>query len=329
MNRHLFRSPAALLPALAALALIAAFARGSLPGAGAARVGSGWALLAALFLAAAYLLRKHMHRRGYSPEFRLRVPIEALERAQVRLAALRRDVARGAFSGARAVSAAARQVLRQEGVQRVYAVRVRPGAAGEPPFVLSTEKTFPLLHSSRWMSGHLYLGTTFALLLLLHGGFSPDSALGWALLALGALIVASGAWGIVQWLRGPARLTKLERDLSIEEAFALEEHLGRKFEGELATFEGELARGLRGLAGGPVDRERARALLASQALAGAERARLEDALVLAAQRARVRQELALLSRARLAMHAWRVAHLPAVVLLVFLVGLHLFALWRY
>lgn len=334
MNARLLRSPAALLPAAALAAAAFLAARGALgagalePAARAARLASGWALLAALLAAGAYLLRKHMHRRGYSPEFRMRVPIEALERAQARLAALRRDVARGALADARAVRQAAQSALSREGVQRVLRVRVRPGAPGEARFVLSTQKTFPLLHSARWIRGHLHLGLAFAILLLLHGG-APRSGLGWSILALGVLVVASGLVGIAQWMRGPARLTELERDLSIEETFALGQHLERKLEQALAALAPGLAGQVRACAAEPAGRARAGALLAGAPLEGPERELLEDALVLAGQRARVEREYRTLARARLAMHAWRVLHLPAVWLLLVLVGLHLWAVWRY
>src|SRR5690606_38297881 len=103
--------PALLLPVAALGAALFLGAWAGAPQERALRSISGWALLLILVSAAAYLLRKQMHRRGFSPEFRLRVPIEALERAQVQLAALRREVARGTLGGARVVSRAADQVL--------------------------------------------------------------------------------------------------------------------------------------------------------------------------------------------------------------------------
>lgn len=335
MNKSLFRSWSALV-AVAAAAMVAYMAtRGlapvseSLPGGRTARLVTGWSLLAAMLVVGGYLARKYMHKRGYSPEFRMRVPIAALERAQVRIAGVRRDVAKGTYADARAVRVAADHALRSEGVQKVLRVVVSPGGTGEPRFVLTTEKTFPLGRASRWIHLHLYAGVAFVILLWAHGATGLDSGLGAALLISGAIVATSGFVGIVLWAVGPAWLTRLERDLSIEEAFALDEHLVRKLDASATAIGEPLAGRVRALGRTSPDTKAATSLLAEAGADPARRLLVEDALVLAGQRARVGAELRKLTRARLAFQAWRIAHLPFVVVLTILVGLHLWTVWRY
>ncbi|HUR29068.1 MAG TPA: hypothetical protein VM509_12835, partial [Planctomycetota bacterium] len=80
MNQSLFRSRHALFAVLALAGLVAAIVVSGpsfgVVGAGSrdARLWTGVLALACMLAALVYVLRKYMHKYGYSPEFRLRVP---------------------------------------------------------------------------------------------------------------------------------------------------------------------------------------------------------------------------------------------------------------
>jgi hypothetical protein len=172
-------------------------------------------------------------------------------------------------------------------------------------------------------------GATITYGLGMAGANGLDSGLGTALLVSGAVVSVSGFVGIVLWSLGPAWLTRLERDLSIEEAFALDEHLVRELDANAAAIGEPLAARIRALGRSPPSADSAAHLMAEAGADPARRLQVEDALVLAGQRARVGAELRRLTRARFAFQAWRIAHLPFVVVLTVLVGLHLWTVWRY
>lgn len=293
---------------------------------------SGWVTLAAFLAAYGYVLRKYAHKLGYSPEFRMRMPRAAIERAEGRIEEIRYAMAQGTLTGAGEILEKARRVLREEKCQRVLRVHLDgQGAAA----VLVTSRTEPLGRMARWMHAHLYYGFAAGILTLVHGGARFQSPMGIALNGLTMLVVVTGVLGLVLWLYGPAWLTRLERDLTTEEVFVLSRHYERRVADVLSGIQAQdpaFADALRRAEGAqvPVLRAQLSNLLQESGAPEADAdLRARDILALCGQRLRLRAELARLSRARFAMNAWRLVHIPASIVLLAVIAVHVASVWLY
>ena len=334
MNLSLFRSPFALLSLAAIGAAVAlALAGRDVESERWLRLWSGAAALTSMVLAFAYVARKYMHKYGYSPEFRLKVPIAQLERAETRLGELRAQVLDKRISDLRELRAQVARVLREEGVHRILRVDVRPGPPEGPAFVLEVNKAFLFGRAAKWLHLHLYISVAFAAFVALHADSGLTADFGGALLGLSVLVVVTGAIGIALWAFGPSWLSRHERDLSIEESFVL--HQGfraklRELSKQLAE-EGALKDLLQdsGVSAGDTAVRTVAALRAYQAPSEDQRRLFEDACVLHGQMRRVEREFRALWRIRLAFMAWRAVHIPAAILLAAAVVVHLVTVVRY
>lgn len=290
------------------------------------QLASGWAALALILVVLAYVLRKYVHKLGISPEFRMRVPIERLEKAESRLAELRARMVAERLEDAE-VLRRGRELLKQEGVHRVVKVRMETDPDGAR--VLRALPTGPLGSVARWMRVHLYYGIAAGVLVLLHGRISMHSGMGVALNLLSLLTIGSGLGGIWLWATGPRVLTDAERELSIERAHALRESLDRKVDEAYTELDPALKAILWNVEQAGDDfPQRAKAALAALPPSedGGEAAR--DLLALLGQRQGVRREWEALMRVKQRMHRWRVLHIPGAILLMTAVVVHVFSvLW--
>lgn len=339
-NTTLFRSlHAAIALAVAASAVGVMLWKGALPGRGEGSdrfflLMSGWVALGLFLVVMGYVLRKYAHKRGYSPEFRMRVPIEALERVERRLDGLRAKVLARTLTDRSEVEAEARRVLEEEKVTRVLRIEVVEGGGSGPPLVVRAQWTEPLGRVARWLHAHLYYGLAALVLVALHGGIDFVSPIGW-LLALGTLVVIlSGLWGIAAWAKGPTWLTKKERELgiSIEMAHGLAQSLERSRAAALERAD----EGARAILLDVSRAGRDQASRAQLALEELEKGRdaeavatIRDALVVIAQERRVKERLRELVSVRRRFMGWRIVHVPVAWFLSGIVLLHLLAVWRY
>ena len=332
INTSLFRSWHALVPALGVTALLVRSSAVAMD-AHMYLVASGWITLALGGAVAAYVLRKYMHRLGYSPEFRLRVSEGALERAERRLNDIRRRIRQRQLTELREVRALAAAALKAEGVQRINRVEVQAGPVGGPAFALLVLPREPLGRVARWLHVHLYWGLAFGLFVLAHGGLELDAPLAWALNGLAGFVVLTGLIGIALWAVRPWTLTSAESDISIEKAHALDENLEFKIaearDGlppDLLTFVRDVQQASQ--EGDP----RAAVSAAKRSLATRtpqEREAFDDLCALIGQRQRVHAELTRLRRIRFGFMAWRLIHVPAALLLAAAVAVHVVSVWWY
>jgi hypothetical protein len=295
-------------------------------------LASGWITLATFLAAYGYVLRKYAHKLGYSPEFRMRMPRAAIERAEGRIEEIRYAMALGTLTGANEILEKARRVLREEKCQRV--LRVHLEGQGNAT-ALVTSRTEPLGRMARWMHAHVYYGFAAGILTLVHGGARYHSAMGIALNGLTMLVVVTGVIGLVLWLYGPAWLTRLEHDLTTEEVFVLSRHYERRVADALSGIQAQdpaFAAALRDASGDKVPVLRAQLSNLMQESGAAETdadMRARDIMALCGQRLRLRAELARLSRARFAMNAWRLVHIPSSIVLLAVIIVHVASVWLY
>ncbi len=309
---------------------------------------SGWVAVALYLAVVAYVARKYVHRILPTPTRKALRPLrDKVEKATVRLQQVEGQVLTGVLEFKKDVESKVQAILREEGVTKLLKVDVLTTPAGQtPPFLLDIRSPEPRKRVLIWLHAHLYLGLGAALLVLLHGGGVWTTPMGLLLNGFSLFVTLSGAVGVWYWAVGPARLTRAEGLLSVEEAYSLEEHFGRKVK-ELLDPAREFKKEEQGaefnevrpvwkqvakLFGGSRRPERAAieaALAPSSAADKALLAEQGDLVILLHQHQRVRRELSRLMRAKRAMGVWRLAHVPASVLLVGLLVFHVFSVWWY
>ncbi len=260
---------------------------------------TGWTAFGLMLLVTAYSLRKYIHKLGISPETKNPPKQEQLERAESRLNQLRQEIATGVVREKSDAQSIATRILKEEGVAKIARVEVRDAPPGKGVFILQVLPTEPLGRVSKWLHSHLYLGLASGVLVWLHGGNSFDSPMAIALNGLSYLVMITGIIGIFLFALGPSWLTAAEKGLSFEESFVIEKSLREKIE----------------------------ALRAS--LDDAQKVASTDLKILKSQRERVLEKLCLLSRIRFWMNAWKVLHIPASILLLAMILVHIFSVWKY
>jgi hypothetical protein len=264
---------------------------------------TGWLAVAAYIALAVYAVRRAAHRLRLSPEFGWKAQLPALERAQSQLRELQNRALRRELVGARPLATAAQAVLREHGVQRVLRVSVEPDPRGLGLFRVRALPREPLGRLASWLHAHLFYGVAAAIVVFCHGGARCGTTMGLWLNALSAFVIGSGMFGAVMWTFGPTWLTRAERELSIEKALSLVEHFDRK----LLAAQQQLS------AANDVDRGQHQ----------------HDVAMLQGQRALVAAEAKRLERFRLLLRGWRLLHVPASVLLLALVAVHVLSIYYY
>lgn len=259
------------------------------------RFASGWAALAFMGIVMLYVLRKYAHRGGYSPEFLVRTDFAKIEEATRGLQRLESDHQAASVKELGRVRKAAAKVIAKAGAHRVLSARVEHDEAGV--LQIRVVPTEPLGRMARWMGAHIGYGMAFSAAVLVHAGLTSGSGLGQWLLGLSFAVVLTGIGGAFLWAVGPRWLTEAEKDLTIEEAYALDESLGRKLR---AANKGE----------GP-------------------EVSPSDLRALTQQRALVKSELAALRRVRWKIMGWKLVHVPAAIVLSALAALHVFVVLSY
>src|SRR5262245_2191495 len=266
-------------------------------------LATGWIAVACYIALALYAVRRAVHRLRLSPEFAWKVKLPQLEQAQSYLAELQNRILRREVAGAKAVRSEVNAILRGFDVRRVLRVEIEsdPGALGMLRLRVGPRE--PLGRLASWLHAHVFYGFAAAILVFLHGGLRSESTMGLLLNGLSYFVIGSGLLGALLWTFGPTWLTRAEREMSIEKAFALARHY------DACVVEAATAR-------------------SSATGVGAEKASRELA-TLVGQRHQVQVELRRLGRFRDLLRAWRLLHVPASILLLALVGVHVLSIWYY
>ena len=155
--------------------------------------------------------------------------------------------------------------------------------------------------------------------------------MGFWLNLLSAVVIVTGIFGIGAWTFGPTYLTRREREVPTEKAFALRDHYGRKVKDQITKLSAEdppvLSEQLLGIltAGRNPSAEERDSL---QTLAR-ESGSIRDLMVLLGQHRRVESEWRRLRAIRRWMNTWRLVHVPCSVLLLALIVPHVFSIWYY
>ena len=211
---------------------------------------------------------------------------------------------------------------RVRGIRRVDLVE-QTAPTGEKLRAVVARHREPFGRLEAWLEVHAALGTVAALGVLPHARLHVSSPLGAWMVALTLIVLVSGATGLVLFRLAPAWQARHEFGIPFEEAgtlladwsvalSAVERRLPEATRGRVARF----------LGGDVVPRGvEIRALLAAEPSESMAAAR--DVLVLAGTRAALLRATLPSRRVDLFLHAWRWVHVPASVVLLALVAVHL------
>jgi len=211
---------------------------------------------------------------------------------------------------------------RVRGIRRVDLV-VQTAPTGEKLRAVVARHREPFGRLEAWLEVHAALGTVAALGVLPHAALRVTSPLGAWMVVLSLLVLVSGAAGLVLFRLAPAWHAKHEFGIPFEEAATLL----ADWKVALAAVERRLPEATRGrvarfLGGDLVTRGvEIKAALAAEPPESMAAAR--DVLVLAGTRAALRRATLPSRRVDLLLHAWRWVHVPASVVLLALVLVHL------
>ncbi len=323
---------------------------------------TGWVAVVCYIVLALYAVRRAAHRLRLSPEFAWKAQLPALERAQSELTGLQQRILRREVAGQATVRREAMTILKKHGVARVLRVEIAPDARGIGLFTVQVSPREPLGRLAAWLHAHIYYGFAAALVVWFHGGFRSATTMGLLLNALSYFVIGSGLVGAILWTFAPTWLTRAERELSVEKAFALRDYYARKIEQArtspatkakdaaevaaaakvaadeaagaaentaLAGKELEAAKKVAKKTGDELKKAQDKAASAAAAIdSETERLRPEIA-TLEGQQAAVRREAARLGRYRTLLRGWRLLHVPCSVVLLALVAVHVLSIYYY
>lgn len=323
---------------------------------------TGWIAVGCYVVLALYAVRRAAHRLRLSPEFAWQASLPALESAQSELTGLQQRVLRREIAGASTIRREADAICKRHRVHRVLRVDLVPDDRAIGLYAVRTRPREPLGRLAAWLHAHVFWGFAAALVVWFHGGLRSGTTMGLLLNGLSYFVIGSGVLGAILWTFGPTWLTRAERELSVEKAFALRDHFARKLaeaQNAPTTRAKEAADAAAVAAAAAADAERAAAdpALAGKELDAAKKAQKKTAddakkaqqkaaaaeAAIASETARLRPEIATLQGQAAAVHAeakrlgryrtllrgWRLVHVPCSIVLLALVAVHVLSIWYY
>jgi hypothetical protein len=317
----------------AAWALVALPARGS---PGAERTWQLWSgnVLLVLFLATMlFVLRKWSIKLPYFRDFG-RASAASTDQCWAAIQDLNTKIRKGAFANDTEIHAAAAEVLRAFGTERIQRAELRTlNVSGQAVRYLDLRKKEPFGRLEPWLEMHMGVGTVACVAVLLHADFALRHPVGWALLIGSMIVLVTGLAGAVLYRVIPERLAKADAGIPYEEAGVARENYQSSIDGVLATLDESLRAVLAPLSV-PAATPEALALRASAVMslvatnhaASMELAR--DLLVMAGSRDQLLWSTAKARRLDFWLRLWRWVHVPVTVALFFVIALHVWAvLW--
>jgi hypothetical protein len=317
---------------------------------------TGWVAVTLYLVLALYAARRAAHRLRLSPEFGWEAQLHQLEAAQTHLSELQNRINRREIADKSLVKAASRDILRKNNVQRVLRVDIQRDKRALGLLQLDVQPRNALGRLSSWLSAHVWYGIAAALLVWFHGGGRSGTTMGLALNSLSYFVIGSGLVGAMFWSLAPTWLTRAERELTIEKAFALRDHFDRKVRDgekaissapqrkqaavqEVADLE-QRVQAAKSAASDSKDKALKKAVKDAEKDLKKAQASIKavdqeadnlptELVILKGQRDHVRKEAARLDRYRTLLRGWRILHVPCSVVLLALVAVHVISIYYY
>jgi hypothetical protein len=319
--------------AAAAWALVALPARGSPSAERTWQLWSGNVVLLLFLATMGFVLRKWSIKLAFFRDFG-RAPADKADQCWSAVQELNAKIRKGAFSGDAEIVAAAQQTLERFGVAKIQRAELRTlDVGGKRVTFVQLVKREPFGRLEPWLEMHMGVGVVACVGVLLHADFALRHAVGWTLFVLSMVVLVTGLVGAALYRLVPPSLAKADAGIPYEEAGVARENAQRCVEGVLATLDEGLRAELAPLAAPATSREemsqRASTILTKVAAshpASADVAR--DLVVMAGSRDELLWSTAAARRHDFHLRLWRWIHVPASVVLFFVIALHVLAvLW--
>lgn len=243
---------------------------------------------------------------------------------------INRMVVSGTLNDIRDIRTHARRLLRSTHTAGIRKAVVRNQDLGEGlvfPLVTILHRE-PLGRLEIWLEVHAAFGAVGCLGSLLHADFSLHSPLGWGMTGLSLVVFLTGVYGLWMYRFGPPMLARAAFGIPYEEAALAASDLREAIEKmapriAAAPFDRALLRARTVLR--PGDERLTQALAAS----GEDRSLVRDVLVLADIRRNLLRASGPSRRIDLYLRAWKYVHVPAAILLLALLLVHVFMVMAY
>lgn len=264
-----------------------------------------------------------------------RAPPAAADAAWAEIQALNAKVRRGAYGSDAEIAAAADEVLRRFQVERSQRAELRTTRVGDRDVkYVQLRKREPLGRLEPWLEMHMGVGVAACVGVGFHADWTVRHPVGWALAALSAVLLVTGVVLAVVYRVLPQRLAKVGGEIPYEEAGVARETYERCLAGVVATMAPELQAEVRDVlerSSGPEDlRRRGEAVLARATAKAPDQAELvRDVLVLAGTRDHLLWTTAPARKIDRTLKLWRWIHVPASVLVFFVIAIHVYLVLRY
>jgi hypothetical protein len=318
---------------LAAWALVALPARGDPAAQRTWYLWSGNALLVLFVATMLFVARKWSIKLPWFRDFGRATP-ERTDACWAAIQELNAKVRKGAFANDAEILAAAADTLRRFGTEKIQRAELRTvDAGGRTVRYVDLRKREPFGRLEPWLEMHMGVGVVACVAVLLHADLALRHPVGWTLLALSAIVLLTGLLGAVLYRLVPERLAKADAGIPYEEAGVARENCQATIEGILATLDEKLRAELAPLVVPAATPEalaaRASSVISRVAASRPESAELaRDLLVMAGSRDHLFWSTARARRLDFWLRLWRWVHVPASVLLFFVIALHVWAvLW--
>ena len=259
-------------------------------------------------------------------------PEADLDELWSRLQQLNRMIVGGRVSDPRDVRERAEQILARTGTAgvRKLVIERKDLGQGRVLTLVSTRPREPLGRLEPWLEVHAALGAVGCVASLVHADFALHSPLGWWMTSLSFVVLVTGAFGLVLYRIGPPLLVRASFGIPFEEARVACEDLDRCARASLAQLGPHWREGLpalqRGSAGAGWN-QAARKLLDATPAEQQEVAR--DVLVLAGIHRSLWEAARPSRRIDFQLRVWRWVHVPAALLLLGAVLVHVLTVLVY
>jgi hypothetical protein len=293
---------------------------------------SNWFLYSGLFLLLLFLAGYVFSLRKWSIKLPFFRRLGSNSRADMDglwsgLQQLNRRIVSGRMTDRKDIEEQANQILRQtftSGIRRIVVEDKDFGKGQVYPHVTARPRE-PFGRLEIWLEVHSSLGAVGCVGSLLHADLSLHSPIGWGLVLLSMVVLVTGLLGLWMYRFGPPMLAKVAFGLPYEEAAIATQDLQRCLDAILAKVDSEHLRSqLLGLIKGSSSKLHGDQLRRFfEAHEEDNQALGRDVLVLAGIRERLSAAAAPSRRVDLLMRSWRWVHVPAAVLLLALIVVHI------
>lgn len=294
---------------------------------------SGNVLLAMFVATLAFVARKWSVKLPYFRDLG-RASATMADACWAEIQSVNRRIAKGAYGSDAEIAAAASEVLRRFGVERIERAEIATAnVGGRAVKYVRLRKREPLGRLEPWLEMHMGVGAAACVGVWFHADRALRHPVGWMLFVASAILLVTGIVMAVLYRTLPAKLARDGGEIPFEEAGVARENCEACVAGIAGTLpdavRAEVADVLRRSTSFDDLRRRSESVIARVATAHPEHAEtVRDLVVLAGSRDQLLWTTAAARRIDFQLRLWRWIHVPVSVFVFFAIAFHVLAvLW--